>query len=75
MIKSDDVRELVRAEPFVPFKIVMAGGETLDAWHREFILAPPGQRTVILVDRERRTRIINTSLIAYLEPQPSVEVE
>ncbi len=45
----DALREVIHAQPFKPFNIVLANGERLLAHHPEFIFAPPGERTAWLV--------------------------
>jgi hypothetical protein len=42
----DQIRQLVRAEPFVPFELHLANGRAVRVPSREMLLAPPSGRTI-----------------------------
>jgi hypothetical protein len=73
-MRVEALREVIHAQPFKPFTIVLATGERLLAHHPGFIFAPPGERTAWLVDRDRRTHMIDVGLVVKLELEPSEEV-
>ncbi|MEL6328681.1 MAG: hypothetical protein AAFR38_03385 [Planctomycetota bacterium] len=62
---SEDIRKLMRAEPFQPFRIHTLGGKRLDVPHPDFIYIPPkNPRTVYVSDAEGHVDIINVTVIA-----------
>jgi len=74
-MRPEPIRELLLAQPFRPFTLVMATGERLEAHHREFFLCPPRARTAVLVDRGGKMHILNLALVAKLEPQDAAVAE
>lgn len=41
-MRLDDIRQLTRAQPFVPFRIFLSNGETFDIRHPDLIVATLG---------------------------------
>jgi hypothetical protein len=54
MIRRDDILELQRARPFVPFRIHMSSGETYDVRHPEFVWASNSKLAVTIEEKMRR---------------------
>lgn len=46
----DQIRQLVHAEPFVPFELHLANGRAVRVPSREMLLAPPSGRTIAVYD-------------------------
>ena len=63
---SDQLRELLSAQPFRPFRVHMADGQSIDVLHPE-VLAYGGGRTFVVFVSEERSRIIDLLLVASLE--------
>lgn len=74
-MRPEPIRELLLAQPFRPFTLVMATGEWLEAHHREFVLCPPRARMAVLVDRSGQMRIFNLALVDKLETEDSAVTE
>jgi hypothetical protein len=41
-MRLEDIRQLTRAQPFVPFRVFTTLGQTFDIRHPDMILATPG---------------------------------
>jgi hypothetical protein len=67
------LREVYDAQPFRPFIIHLADGRQVPVYHREFITTPPGGRTLIVVQPDYTTNIIDLLLVTDIEirPQPA----
>ena len=73
----DRIRELLRAQPFRPFAVVMADGRRFAVRHPEFVYLHPDRRTVYLVeDGTKMGHFLNRTLMLDLEieqePEPEV---
>ena len=61
------LKELVRAQPFEPFCVVMANGERLLVPHEDFIWIMPNRRVVQVALPNGASRWVNLQLVAGLE--------
>ena len=61
------LRELVQAQPFEPFCLVMANGERLLVPHDDFIWIMPNGRAVQVALPSGASRWVNLPLVAGLE--------
>lgn len=61
------VRELYSAQPFRPFVIHLADGRAIPVHHREFIMAAPSGRTLVVVQPDDSMNIIDLLLVTDLE--------
>ncbi|HEX2837361.1 MAG TPA: hypothetical protein VHN77_04450 [Phycisphaerales bacterium] len=61
---NEEIRSLVRAQPFLPFDVQLVDGRVVHVEHHDFISVPPGNRSqyVIVYDKQGRFEVINTSL-------------
>ena len=50
-MKPADIRTWLKAEPFIPFKLHMVGGQSYEVRHPEFLGSPPGTRGLSYFDR------------------------
>jgi hypothetical protein len=63
----EQLRELVQAQPFEPFCVVMANRERLLVPHEDFIWIMPNERVVQVALPSGASRWINLQLVAGLE--------
>jgi len=73
-VRADSLRELIHAEPFRPFELVLANGSRVLVTHPEWILHPKGARTAIVWYPDERVRIIDVGLVLELDlaaPSPA----
>ena len=69
----DQVRTLYQAVPFRPFVMHLADGRGIPVVHRDFIIASPNGRKVIVYQPDNSFNIIDLALVTALavkaEPQ------
>jgi hypothetical protein len=65
------VRELYDTTPFNPFTIHMADGRSIPVLSREFIMAVPTGRTVVVCQPDGKLSIIDLLLVSELELRPN----
>jgi hypothetical protein len=63
----DRLRNLYDARPFQPFVMHMADGREVPVLHREFIMAAPSGRTVIVVQPDDTVNIVDLPLVTDLK--------
>jgi hypothetical protein len=63
----EKMKEIYDAQPFKPFVIHLADGREIPVHHREFIMAAPSGRTVIVCQPDDRLNIIDLRLVTDLE--------
>lgn len=61
------LREIIQAQPFRPFKLNLADGRTVPVNHPEFIAAHPTGRTAIVFEDDDVFKIIDVMLITSIE--------
>jgi len=59
--------ELIHANPFVRFFILLPNGEKMRIPHQDYIWVHPDRRTVIAVGENGQTRYLNHQLILGVE--------
>jgi hypothetical protein len=67
----EQVRAAYQAQPFRPFTIHLADGRNIEVLSREFIMAVPSGRTVIVCQPDDTTHIIDLLLVTDLEIRPA----
>lgn len=73
---KEQIRELLKATPFVPFIIHTASGKSVSVPHPDFILAASDAPHVIVEEPNGRNHTINVMLITSLgkaSPQESTK--
>jgi len=73
-VRAESLRELIHAEPFRPFEIVLVNGSRILVTHPEWIFHPKGARTAIVWYPDERVRIIDVGLVLELDlaaPSPA----
>jgi hypothetical protein len=63
----DRIRELYSAEPFRPFVLHLADGRHVPVHHREFMMAVPSGRTVVVCQPDDTLNIIDLLLVTDVE--------
>lgn len=66
----EKVKELYDATPFRPFTIHLAAGHAIPVYHRDFILAVPSGRTLVVVQPDDSMNIIDLLLVTDVELKP-----
>ena len=66
-MNSEQLKELVRAQPFEPFCLVMANGERLLVPHEDFIWIMPNRPVVQVALPNGASRWVNLQLVAGLQ--------
>jgi hypothetical protein len=67
----EQVRTFYAAEPFHPFSIHLADGRTIPVLHREFIMAVPSGRILIVCQPDDTVNFIDLLLVTDLEVKPT----
>ncbi len=63
----DAIRELIDAKPFRPFVMHLADGREIPVLSREFIMALPSGRTLVVGQPDDRVNIIDLLLVTDAE--------
>ena len=63
----DRIKDLYAAEPFRPFVLHLADGRQVPVHHREFLLAVPSGRTVVVCQPDDTLNIIDLLLVTDVE--------
>jgi hypothetical protein len=66
----EQLRTAYNSQPFRPFVIHVADGRGIPVHHREFMMTVPSGRTVIVVQPDDTTNIIDLLLVTDLELSP-----
>jgi hypothetical protein len=61
------IREVLAVQPFRPFVMHLADGREIPVHHRELIIAAPGGRTLIVVQRDDQMNIIDLFMVTDIE--------
>ncbi len=62
----EQFRNLYAAQPFRPFTIHLADGRQLPVYHREFVMALPSGRTVVVSQPDDTLNIVDLLLVTDL---------
>ncbi len=63
----DQLRTVYDQQPFRPFVLHLADGRQIPVLHREFMLTYPNGRTIIVVQPDDSTSIIDLLLVTDIE--------
>ena len=66
-MKAESLREVIRAQPFRPFAIMLANGERLAVPHPEWVWLLPAGRTLGWSDRDERVKLLDVGLLLGVE--------
>lgn len=67
----EQMRTFYQAQPFRPFVIHLADGREVPVGHREFIMAAPSGRTVLVFQPDETLNVIDLLLVTDLEVKPA----
>jgi hypothetical protein len=65
---TDEIKELMNAEPFRPVRIVLGDQQAFVVAHTDYLMVSPDRQTVVLYDKQGRFKIINAQQIRLAEP-------
>ncbi len=65
---TDEIKELMNAEPFRPVRIVLGDQQAFIVAHTDYLMISPDRQTVVLYDKQGRFKIINAQQIRLAEP-------
>jgi hypothetical protein len=64
---AEQLRAMREANPFRPFTIHLADGQTLNVPHRDFVSQSPGGRTIIVYQSGEAFSVVDLYLVTALE--------
>ncbi len=65
---TDEIKELMHAEPFQPVKIVLGNRQSFVVAHTDYLMVSPDRQTVVLYDKQGQFKIINAQQIRLVAP-------
>jgi hypothetical protein len=72
-MRQEQLRELLRAQPFRPFTIHLPEGRTVQVVHHDFALLSPDGRTLFAYGPDSSFNLIDVMLIASIQIVPPPE--
>lgn len=63
----EKLRDFYNAQPFKPFVIHLADGRELPVRHRDFMMAAPSGRTIVVYQPDDSLNVIDLLLVTDLE--------
>ncbi|MEM6329836.1 MAG: hypothetical protein AAF790_06260 [Planctomycetota bacterium] len=66
----DRIREAYNAAPFKPFNLHLADGRSIPVKHRDFMMAPPKGRRVVVAQPDGSLNIIDLLQVTDIELAP-----
>jgi hypothetical protein len=64
---TDEIKELMQAEPFRPVRIVLGNEMSFVVAHTDYLMISPDRQTVVLYDEGGRFKILNAQQIKLVE--------
>ena len=55
---TDEIKELLRADPFKPIRIVLTDLQSFTVAHTDYLMVSPDRQTILLYDEKRRTVVL-----------------
>ena len=68
-MKIEEIRSVLRAEPFRPFWIHLADSSRLPVKHEDFVALEPAGREMIVYQPDNTHQIVDVMLVTRLEVQ------
>ncbi|MGD0411413.1 MAG: hypothetical protein ABSC18_06890 [Verrucomicrobiota bacterium] len=65
---TDEIKELMRADPFQPVRIVLGSQQSFVVAHTDYLMVSPDRQTVVLYDEGGHFKILNAQQIKLVEP-------
>ena len=72
---TDEIKELMRADPFQPVRIVLGSQQSFVVAHTDYLMVSPDRQTVLLYDEGGHFKILNTQQIKLVEPSDGRSLE
>lgn len=66
---TDRLGDMLRANPFRPFDIKTADGDTIHVFHPDYAIRSPIGDTAIVYDKDGHFRIVNLDMVVSFEPR------
>jgi hypothetical protein len=63
----DEIRTLLRAKPFQPFRVHSAGGSNVLVWHPDYGFVAPDNRLFIVYEQDMTFHMLNMVHVTGLE--------
>jgi hypothetical protein len=65
---TDEIKELMQADPFQPVRIVLANQQSFVVAHTDYLMVSPDCQTVVLYDEGGHFKILNAPQIKLVGP-------
>ncbi len=65
---TDNIKELMDADPFQPVRIVLGDQQSFIVEHTDYLMISPDRQTVVFYDREGKFKFLNAQQIRLVEP-------
>jgi len=65
---TDEIKGLMRAEPFRPVRIVLGDHQFFVVAHTDFLMISPDRQTVVFYEQQGQFKILNAHQIRRVEP-------
>ena len=62
-MRTESLHEVIHAQPFRPFSLILASGERAPVPHPEWIFILPAGRTVLWADKDDRAKLLDIALL------------
>ena len=69
-MRHEELRKLLRAQPFRPFTIHLPEGRKVPITHHDFAVMSPDGRTLLAYEPDNSFNMIDVMLIASVEVEP-----
>ena len=66
----EKIRDLYSTQPFRPFVLHLADGRAIPVHHRDFIMAVPSGRTLVVCQPDDTLNIVDLLLVTDVELKP-----
>lgn len=70
---TEQLREVIDAQPFAPFALRLADGRSINVPHKEFISVHPRGRTAVVWNERGAGNIVDVMLVTNIELSPPKE--
>ncbi len=77
-MRTESLHEVIHAEPFRPFRLILANGRDVPVPHPDWVWLRNGTRTLVWMDELERVKILDIALILGVEmdePTPAGRVQ
>ena len=71
IMRVDQLKQLLRNQPFEPFTVHLPEGRGVKVWHHDFAMVSPDGRTLVAFDRDGIADLIDVMLIASIHMENS----